>query len=63
MTPREREMIVDLWAHLQCAERQSIPTDDQIIMGHVRDARDIAAVLLGHAGTAVEQPDMEEAVS
>ena len=32
----------EIYAHLQCAISQSIPEDDQIIMGHVRDARDIA---------------------
>jgi hypothetical protein len=33
-----QELLEDAAAHLQTAITQSIPTDDQIIIDHVRDA-------------------------
>lgn len=46
MTPEQRQIILDAWAHLACANSQSIETDDQIIMGHVRDAAEALHKLL-----------------
>ena len=37
-----REAMNEIYSHLAAAISQSIPTDDQIIMGHVRDACKIA---------------------
>lgn len=36
MTLEQR--LMEIYAHLQTAVVQSLPSDDQIIMGHVRDA-------------------------
>lgn len=36
MTLEQR--LIEIYAHLQTAVVQSLPSDDQIIMGHVRDA-------------------------
>jgi hypothetical protein len=38
VTSEQRQLIIDAWAHLACANSQSLDSDDQIIMGHVRDA-------------------------
>jgi len=39
MTPEElRELILEIHGHLGAAIIQSLPSDDQIIMGHVREA-------------------------
>ncbi len=35
--------------HLDAAIRQSVPSDDQIIMGHVRTAHELAELLLSEA--------------
>jgi hypothetical protein len=49
--PQEAKLIVAKSAlqaiagHLHAANTQSLPTDDQIIMQHVRDALGIAAAL------------------
>jgi hypothetical protein len=31
-------LVREALSHLQCAESQSIPSDDQIIVGHIRTA-------------------------
>jgi len=36
MTTEQR--LMEIYAHLKTAVVQSLPSDDQIIMGHVRDA-------------------------
>lgn len=36
--PEIYEILREIYGHLGAAETQSIPSDDQIIMGHVRDA-------------------------
>ena len=46
MTDAERKIILDAWAHLACALSQSIPSDDPIIIGHMRDAATILQTLL-----------------
>lgn len=33
-----RELLLEALGGLMCAEGQSLPSDDQIIMGHVREA-------------------------
>lgn len=58
---RLRAAMVEAQAHLGAAMSQSIDEDDQIIMGHVRDARatlcaalyEQCSVCLGRHGTEV----------
>lgn len=40
--------------HLYAAMVQSIPSDDQIIMDHVRDAYDLLEVALGGSDLAID---------
>lgn len=37
-----RAAMLEIYGHLAAAAAQSIPSDDQIIAGHIRDARDLA---------------------
>jgi hypothetical protein len=46
MSDDERKIILDAWAHLAGALAQSISSDDQIIIGHMRDAADLLHALL-----------------
>lgn len=46
MSDAERKIILDAWSHLAGALSQSIPSDDQIIIGHMRDAEELLKSLL-----------------
>jgi hypothetical protein len=46
MSDDERKVILDAWSHLVGALAQSIPSDDQIIIGHMRDSADLLHTLL-----------------
>lgn len=35
---RLREVMREAWGSLACADMQSLPSDDQIIMGRIREA-------------------------
>lgn len=39
---KSKAMALEMIGHLGAADTQSLPTDDQIIMGHVREALHIA---------------------
>lgn len=41
-----KDELLEIYGHLGAALAQSIPSDDQIIMEHVRDAYDIIGDLL-----------------
>ncbi len=39
------DVLLEIIGHLGAALSQALPTDDQIIMGHVRQAHDLATML------------------
>lgn len=46
--------LLEIFAHLDCAVTQSIPSDDQIIIEHIRKARDEAVKALAECRQLVE---------
>ena len=53
---RLKKMLEDAYGHVAAAELQSIPSDDQIIAGHVRDA---AGLLKGAMACLREMAEQE----
>jgi hypothetical protein len=49
-----KETVKEARNHLYAAMVQSIPSDDQIIMDHVRDAYDLLEVALGGSDLAID---------
>ena len=41
-----RELALEILGHLGAALCQCIPSDDQIIVGHIRDAKDLVSKLV-----------------
>lgn len=52
-----KTQLLEIMGHLGAALIQQAPSDDQIIMGHVRDANDIATKLYRETKAAQNQID------